>query len=68
MSTYAYTAVIEDQGYKVGLAHQGVKGYEALPNGQNFPSYADAQQWAEYLNNNNQVTKQEAFKIVASSM
>lgn len=47
MNTYAYTAVVEESGYRVGRADKGIYGY--TPMGQKFDSYKAAKEMADQL-------------------
>ena len=66
MNTYAYTAVVEESGYRVGRADKGIYGY--TPMGRKFDSYKAAKEMADQLNSEIGLTKRDALIIVMSSM
>lgn len=68
----AYTAVIEDGKYKLGIAAEGEAGYyridETSDAGAPFATHAEAVACAEVYNNGLGLTKLEAGQIVLSSI
>jgi hypothetical protein len=62
----AYTTVIVDGGWQIGLATQGVRGY--LPLGQVFDNQDIVDEIVADLNERLGLSELEALKIVASSI
>lgn len=63
----AYTAVLRDGQWILGVAKRGVQGYSPT----DYPpaeSYGAARKWANELNARMGLTEREAWEIVASTM
>lgn len=65
---FAYTAIVDEGGFRIGRADEGVPGYTPLPDLGEFESYEKAAEKAEELNTAGGLEKLEAFRIVASTM
>jgi hypothetical protein len=69
MSDIAYVSVIADNGFAIGLARQGVRGYTPLPTHGTFTSSDAAEAYVKSLNATELGLKSlEAWKIVASTI
>tara|TARA_Y100000310_G_scaffold319113_1_gene373987 strand:- start:234 stop:437 length:204 start_codon:yes stop_codon:yes gene_type:complete len=66
MARQAWTAVITRQGFSIGLAEEGTKGYS--PTEFRFATYEKAQAHADKLNKGTGLSTEEAFNIVADTM
>lgn len=69
----AYVAVITDGGeYRLGIAKEGESGYYAVDPtsdaGGDFNSHEEASKVADAYNENLGLSKEEAFKIIGSTM
>lgn len=68
----AYTAVVGEDGFRLGIAVEGEQGYYACKDGTDaggtFPSYEAAQAAAEAYNKRLGFTDEQAFEIVTSTM
>jgi|CXWL01.1.fsa_nt_gi hypothetical protein len=68
----AYTAVIHEGGYRLGIAEENVAGYTPVADdsdlGGTYPSLDEAQAVADACNDSLGLDKVEAMKIVLSSM
>lgn len=66
---YAYTAVVVEGGFGIGLAERGLPGYEPMPKFGVFQTYEAAMGRANTLNReifNNE--PEEVVEVVLSSM
>jgi hypothetical protein len=64
----AYTPVVDEDGYTIGLADRGVAGYTPQPGFGKFPSWEAARDRAKVENERLGLSELEAFAIVASTM
>lgn len=65
---YAYTAVVDQEGYGIGRADEGTRGYTPCPQYGRFETYDLAQARAAELNAEAGVDAAEAFRLVAETM
>lgn len=67
--TFAYSGVyVKGSKFGVGKADLDVPGYTPCPQFGEFPTFNVAMDKAETLNTEHGLTKEEAFRIVGSSM
>lgn len=64
---YAFTAVIGDGGWQLGVAVANERGYNPLP-GKTFKDQAEAKEWADGLNEHIGISDETAAHIVISTM
>ncbi len=71
----AFTGVMHEGKFIVGLAEQDVPGYTPIlqmtefgPMGSTFPSYDAASDYADEMNAELGISKEQAIRIVLSSM
>ena len=62
-----YTAVMVADGFSLGIVKEGERGYYCTDY-STVPTYEEAQEWAEMLNERTGIGKREALEIVARSM
>jgi hypothetical protein len=65
--TYAFVAVINTSRYMLGVAVKDEAGYSPI-DGKTFPTYDEAKQWADGLNEHIGLSKDEMLDIVSSTM
>lgn len=63
----AFTAVLADQGWGLGVAEAGVAGYTPVQT-TTWPTFEAAEKVAESLNTKLGLTREAAWRIVGSSM
>lgn len=71
MTRLAYTAIVDKNGFTLGIAEENVRGYSPDPNGERWGLYKtldEARAAADELNTRMGLTPEEAMLIVLSSM
>jgi hypothetical protein len=63
----AFTAIVYEKGYKIGLCHEGIDGYTPTLFGP-YSTYESYNKMADTLNSGLGLTKEDAYKIIASTM
>ncbi len=66
--TLAFTATMEEKSYGIGIAEVGTTGYTSLADRGEFDSWAEAETRADELNESYGISKEQAYKIIASTM
>ena len=66
--TYAYTAIIDADGYSIGRADVGTKGYTPVPTEGNFDTYEAATDRANAMNLEMGLEPKDAIEIVMGTM
>lgn len=64
----AYTAIVDQNGYTIGRADEGTRGYTPVPKEGKFPSYKAAQEHAKRMNEAAGIDATEAILIVLGTM
>jgi hypothetical protein len=64
---YAFVAVVEKSGWKLGVAVANEQGYNPVE-GKIFKNQGEAKQWAEGLNKHIKVSEEDYLDIVSSTM
>lgn len=64
---HAFTAVVQEHGFMLGRADEGVQDYTPVP-GSFFTSYEEARKEAHRRNEALGLGKMEAFEIISSTM
>lgn len=64
---YAFTAVIADGGWQLGVAVANEQGYNPIP-GKTFKDRGEAKQWADGLNQHIGRDDETVMAIICSSM
>lgn len=64
---YAFVAVVEKDGWQLGVAVQGEQGYNPI-SGKTFAHKAEAKNWADGLNKHIGLSDIEALDIIGSTM
>jgi hypothetical protein len=62
----AWTSIITDDGFSLGLATEGIRGY--MRTSAWFPTYDEATATADRMNQQDGITVLQAHRIVASSI
>ncbi len=65
---YAFTAIIDRDGYSIGRADVGISGYSPIPSEGKFESYDAATDRANVMNSERGMKPEEAIKIVLGTM
>jgi len=63
----AFTAIVDEHGYKIGLCHQGIRGYSPTKFGP-YKTYEEYNNKAKELNEGLGLTTEMAYAIIASTM
>lgn len=61
----AYTAIVENSGWTLGIAEEGFPGYSPMKG--TYPDEASARKSAKELNDKLGLTERDALGIIASS-
>ena len=67
MNKFALTAVIQDRKFGIGAAEEGTKGYSPTTYGP-FDTWDEAVEFADMVNEQIGLTKEEASKIIIGTM
>ncbi len=65
---YAFTAIIDTDGYSIGRADVGISGCSPIPSEGKFKSYGAATDRANVMNAERGMKPEEAIKIVLGTM
>lgn len=65
---FAFTAIVNSDGYSIGMAHEGVQGYTPMPEFGTFDTWDKAETFAREQNEGMELTPREAIRIVLTSM
>ena len=65
---FAFTAITTETGASLAIATKGERGYSIMLEVPSFPSYSEADDYANELNAKLGLSTLDAWKIVASSM
>ncbi len=65
---YAFTAIVDADGYSIGRADVGISGYSPIPSEGKFDSYDAATDRANVMNSEMGLEPKEAIKIVLATM
>jgi len=63
----AFVAIIDEKNYKIGLCHEDIDGYTPTLFGP-YSTYESYNKMADELNAGLGLTKEDAYKIIASTM
>jgi hypothetical protein len=64
---YAFAAVIQKDGWQLGVAVENEPGYSPV-DGKTFTLQAEAKQWAEGLNKHIGLSDEDALSIIITTM
>jgi hypothetical protein len=65
---HAFSAIVDENGYSIGRADEGTRGYTPQPDFGAFPSWDAAKAKADELNKEFGLSEQEVARIVLGTM